>query len=368
MSGNRAWTALNLAVLGMLLLGAIACAVGVAIDAAGFYRAWLCAYLFWLGLPLCGVTLVLVHDLSGGEWMATARPFLAAAAATMPIATLAGIPACIGLPSLYGWTHPPPSLGNTFYLNGAAFLLRYAVDIVLWNLLAGLALFLPRGAAAPVAPGLSWLSAAGLILLAVSAGFAAIDWIMSAEPAFWSSVFPMVAGANWFNTGLALVLFAIAVANAAAGERRRHMADLAAILLATTIFWAYVEFVQFLIIWEGDLKQEIPWYLLRLRPEWRPALLVAVGLGFLVPFFALLWAPMKRRRGAVALVCGLILLSRLAYDWWLVLPAQAGGGPFWLDVGAVFALGGPMLLLFMLSLRRGVRWPAAMRLRSAGHG
>jgi hypothetical protein len=121
----------------------------------GFFRAWLCTFLFRLGLPLVGVTLVLVHDLSRGEWMATARPVLNAAIATMPIASLAGIPAFIELHELYSWTHPAPSLGNTFYLNPDAFLLRYAIYIVLWNLLAAFALWGPRQEAEPIAPALS---------------------------------------------------------------------------------------------------------------------------------------------------------------------------------------------------------------------
>ena len=213
----------------------------------------------------------------------------------MPLATLAGIPAFIGLHSLYSWTHPVPSLGNVFYLNSAAFFLRYAIYVVLWNLLAAFALWAPRDQGAPIAPELSWLSGIGLILLAFSASFAAIDWIMSLEPTFWSSIFPMIAGASWFNTGLALVLLVVAV-SPWRGDRRSHMADLAAILLATTIFWAYVEFCQFLIIWEENLKSEIPWYLARLAGVWQSALLVSAGLGFFVPFLVLLWALVSRGR------------------------------------------------------------------------
>jgi hypothetical protein len=356
----------DIALAAALLVGILGCALGIAVDAAGFCRAWLCAFVFWLGLPLAGVTLVLAHDLSGGEWMQSARPALNGAIATMPIATLAGIPAFLGLRALYSWTHPAPDLGNTFYLNGAAFVLRYAIDIVLWNLLAVFALWGPRAGAAPVARGLSWLSALGLILLAVSAGFAAIDWILSVEPAFWSSVFPLIAGASWFNTGLALILLAAAAATPE--DRRRHIADLAAILLATTIFWAYVEFVQYLIVWEEDLRREIPWYLLRLHGIWVPALFVAVGLGFLLPFFLLLWAPVKRSRGAVASVCAAILVSRIAYCWWLLLPAYPRQGPFWLDAGAVLALGGLVLLAFRAGLRRGVWLPPAAQRWQTGHG
>lgn len=358
MSGNDTWRRLDLAALGALVLGVLGCVVGGIIDPAGFFRAWLCTFLFWLGVPLGAVALVLVHDLSGGRWMATARPVLDAAIATMPLATLAGIPAFIGLHDLYSWTHPAPSLVNTWYLYANVFLLRYAVYIVLWNLLAAYALWGPRGEASPIAPALSWISGVALVVLAFSASFASIDWIMSLEPTFWSSVFMMTAGAGWFNTGLALVLLVVAVGFPAvdrslAGSRRDHMADLAAILLATTIFWAYVEFCQFLVIWEENLQLEIPWYLLRMAGAWQAALFVAAGFGFFIPFFVLLWQPGKRSRGAVASVCVLILLSRVAYSWWLVLPEFRVAGPFWLDVSAIMALGGLLLLLFLWWLRDG---------------
>jgi hypothetical protein len=161
----------------------------------------------------------------------------------------------------------------------------------------------------------------------------------------------MTAGASWFNTGLALVLLVIAVGGLAAGGRRGHMADLAAILLATTIFWAYVEFIQFLVIWEENLKDEIPWYVTRIANVWQPAIFVSVALGFFVPFFALLTQPGKRSRGVVAAVCFLILISRIADKWWQVLPEFHKAGPFWLDVGAIFALGGLMMLLYFAALR-----------------
>src|SRR6185437_15775837 len=106
---------------------------------------------------------------------------------------------------------------------------------------------------------------------------------------------------SWFNTGIALVLLLIATAHPLRGEGVAHMADVAAILLATTIFWAYVEFIQFLIIWEENLKFEIPWYLVRLHGIWQPALAVAIVLGFVVPFFVLISGTGKRSRTAVAI-------------------------------------------------------------------
>jgi hypothetical protein len=193
---------------------------------------------------------------------------------------------------------------------------------------------------------------------------------MSLQPAFWSSIFSYSVGASWFNTGLAIVLLVIVVSDPMVEKRRDHVADLAAILLATTIFWAYVEFMQFLIIWEENLKSEIPWYLLRNSGVWRAASSISIGFGFIAPFFVLIWRPSKRSRGVVAVICSLIIISRLADKWWLVLPVFAHPGPFWLDVAAIFALGGLMVLLFGSALRYGPRlspsgWPMW---KAANHG
>ncbi len=189
----------------------IGCFIGLSVSPDEFHRAWLCGFLFWLGLPLAGVTLVLVHDLSGGEWMEAARPALNVAIVTMPLASLAGIPAFIGLDRLYGWTHPAPDLGNLFYLNPTAFFTRYGIFVVVWNLLAAYALWGPRQGRRPIAPALSWISGLGLVALAFSASFASIDWILSLEPRFWSSIFPYAQSASWFNTGMAMIVLVVAI-------------------------------------------------------------------------------------------------------------------------------------------------------------
>ncbi len=358
-----------LGALALGILGIAGCVVGAIIEPTAFVRAWLPSYLFWLGVPLAGVTLVFVHDLSGGDWMQTARPVLDAAIATMPVATLAGIAAFVGLHSLYDWTDPSANLGNVFYLNSTDFWLRYAIYVVLWNALAAFALWGPRAGKLPIAPSLSWMSGVGLVLLALSTGFAAIDWILSLEPKFWSAIFPYTQGATWFNTGMAVVLFTVAVFGWPESVGRKHMSDLAKILLATTIFWAYVEFMQFLIIWEENLRTEIPWYLKRLDSVWYPAIYVSVGLGFVIPFFVLLWAPSKRDRAVVASVCGLIMISRLANAWLLVMPEFKSGTPFWLNIAAVLALGGILLLPFAWSLRSAYRFaPAGEPIWTADHG
>jgi len=350
-------------------LGIIGCVVGGIVAPAAFERAWLCSFVFWLGVPLGAVTLVLVHDLSGGDWMESARPALDAAIVTMPVASLAGFPAFVGLHALYRWTDPATTLTNLFYLNPTDFFIRYAAYIIVWNVLAAFALWGPRRGKLPVPAALSWISGLGLVALALSASFAAIDWILSLEPTFWSSAFPYSQAASWFNTGMAIVVLIVAAFGWPSTRRRAHMVDLAQILLATTIFWAYIEFMQFLIIWEENLKTEIPWYLDHLRSVWHPALYVSIALGFVIPFFVLLWGPSKRHRGVVAAICALIWLGRLANTWLLIMPEFKDAAPFWLDVAAVLALGGAVAFLFELGSRYARRFaPPDEAAWSADHG
>jgi hypothetical protein len=161
----------------------------------------------------------------------------------------------------------------------------------------------------------------------------------------------MIAGAHWFTTGLALVLIIVAMLPASTTVRD-HLGDLAAILLATIIFWAYVAFCQFLIVWEGNLAHEILWYLRRVAGGWRTITWIITVGGFFVPFGLLLWN--KRNRLVVTVAGALILGSRLVESWWLILPEFAQPPPIWLGLAAVLALGGVMLLLFVRRLRFGV--------------
>lgn len=358
MSPASAWTRLRIAAVAATVLGGAGCIVGALVEGNAFFPAWLCAVIFWLALPLGATTLVLVHDLTGGNWMATARPVLNAAIATTPLATVAFLPILAGLGHLYVWSRPgQPGLGNAFYLNDTFFIARYVIYVVIWNGLALWALAAPRGGAVGIAPALSWVSAIGLMLLAYTVSFAAIDWILSIEPHFWSSIFAMIFGAGAFNTALALLLLVIALrgpaAHALAPAYRDHMADIAAILLATTIFWAYVEFCQFLIIWSSNLLSDIPWYLRRMAGAWEAVMYTVAGAGFFVPFFILIWTPSKRSRAVVAGTCALIFLAHLIRVWWLVLPEFPESGFGWLDLAAVLALGGLWALVFQLRLQYG---------------
>jgi hypothetical protein len=374
MSRSPIWTRLRWAALVALVLGGIGCVVAGLSDAAAFFPGWLAAVVFWLGLPLAALTLVLVHDLTGGRWMETARPVLDAAIATLPIATLAFLPVLAGLGDLYSWSRPgAPALANSFYLERGFFIARYVLYFVIWNALAVYALRWPRDDRTGVGAAISWASSVGLVLLGFSVSFAAIDWVLSLAPSFWSSVFGMIFGAGAFNTGLALILLVIALRGPALARlgpvHPDHLADLAAILLATTIFWAYVEFCQFLIIWEENLHSEIPWYLRRMAGAWESVMYAVAAAGFFVPFLVLLWRPSKRSGAVVAATCALILAARLLNVWWWILPEFPEVGFGWVDIACVGAVGGLVMLVFGQYLHWGrLPVPLSRTVEEGRHG
>jgi hypothetical protein len=236
-----------------------------------------------------------------------------------------------------------------------------------WCGVAALRLRRPR-AALPSA-----VAAIGLALLGLGVSFASIDWIMSIEPHWFSSIYGMVAGSSQFIASLAMVLLLIAVAGPAAGldpeAYRDDLANLATILLAVVIFWAYASFCQYLIVWEENLSAEIGWYIERWRGGWASVIYGVALAQFLVPFAALVTTPAKRSRAVVGAVAGLLLGADLVQIWWLALPPFGAAGFTWLaPVLAVF-MGGAWVLAFLLALRWGAGLPlVAARAQRLGHG
>lgn len=330
---------------------AIVAVVGIAVAVAGafvdspraFFAAWLAAYFYGLSVPLTALALLMIHDLTGGEWGVVLRPLLEAAAATVPLFAILFIPIPIaGLATLYGWARPEvaATLPNTFYLNVPGFLARAAAYYVLWTFFAIVTLRRARlGLLANDRAG-SWISAVGLIGMGLSVTFSGFDWIMSLEPRWSSTMFGMIIGASQFITGFAiLVLIAVALGPAAGEREGKVRGAFGTILLVAVVFWTYTEFVQFLEVWEENLMDEIPWYLDRFHGIWL-AVAVAMMIGrFAIPFFLLIWAPFKRSRACLGAMCAWLVPINLFYAWWLVLPLFVGGGFDWVAVPAVIGIG-----------------------------
>ncbi len=299
--------------------GLVGAAAGWLFAPAVFPHAWLAALTAWLGWPLGCMGLLLIHALTGGRWGYAIRPQLVAGMGTLLLLLPAVIPLLTVLRTLYPWVRPDVAahLGNRFYLNLPFFLGRGAVYLIVWLGLAGLTLRalrqdIPDATLARIAP-------AGLILLALTVTFAAIDTTMSLDPLFASSIYGLIAIAEMGLLALSVSIFAAVIGEPPDDTTLRNLGRL---LLALLILWAYLDFMQVLIVWQSDLPNEAPWYIVRSRGGWGIAAALVAGCHFVLPFFALLSPRLQGSPRGIACVTALLILSEVVRGWWLVVPAS----------------------------------------------
>ncbi len=327
---------------GVGALGTAGCAVAWIAAPWSFPHAWLAAFVCWLAWPLGSLALLLIHALTGGRWGDAIRPALVAGLATLPLVLPFALPLALVLPALYPWTHPDTPLHNAFYLNLPFFGLRAAAYLVAWFGVGGATAWAMRRGEAM----LRRVAPPGLILLALTYSFAAIDLTMSLDPDFKSSIYGMLAGAE-------AVLFALSVAVLPSTGARE---DLGKLLLALVVLWAYLDFMQVLIVWQSDLPDEAAWYLPRISHGWQYVAGAVALLHFALPFFLLLWPQVQRSRRALAAIAAMLVAAEVLRAWWLVLPA-AGRFAGVADLAA-------MLAVFGLAAALALRAPA----RAVSHG
>ncbi len=310
-----------------------------------FYRAWLAAVMAMAAWPLGSLALLLVHSLTGGRWGDALRPALLAGVATLPLLLPASLPLLIGAGRLYPWVAAHGALANGFYLNPAFAVLRWVAYWVVWFGLGG---WVWRRAAGPLRP----LAAPGLLLLAATVTFAAIDGAESLDPHFNSSIWGMLTAASF---GLDAFAAAVAVTLLLAPPDTAARRDLARLLLGLAILWAYLEFMQALIVWESDLPAEAAWYLPRVAPGWDWVAGAVAILHFAAPFFLLLAPRAQASRRVPAVAAGLVLVGGGLRWCWVVLPAGAmagGWASFAVPAATMAGLIGCSAVLFRAAWRR----------------
>jgi hypothetical protein len=350
--------------LGLCLLGAL-------LNPVQFFHSYLLAYLFWVSLALGCLALIMLHHLVRGAWGALILRLLEAGASTLPLMGVAFVPLLFGLGHLYAWARPEMVAGDTLlqhkspYLNVPFFVLRTAVYFAIWIVLSTCLTRWSRqldqattsAAAQVLLRRLRRLSGPGLVLYVLTVTFAAVDWAMSLEPHWYSTIYGMVflIGQLLVTLAAAIVLLAVFVPfdPFAAVVTPAHVHDLGNLLLAFVLLWAYVAFSQFLIIWSANLPEEVPWYLHRTRGGWEWIGVVVLVGHFALPFVLLLARGMKRRLQTLATIAGVVIVMRLLDLFWLVLPAfyPAGLRVHWLDLVASLGVGGFWMALFMRLLQ-----------------
>lgn len=328
-------------------LGLVAGLVAALTEPRLFFPGWLFGFVLWIGLALGALLLLMAHDLTGGGWGETLGAPLDAAVASLPIAAIAGLPLVPGLAQVYPWLQPAHAGddGNHLYLSATFFLARALVYLVIWLLFAVLSL----------RPGPRRTSAPGLILAALAATFAAFDWTMSLQPKWNSTIYGLFVTVTEAEAALALATLAVLRVE----RRPEKLNPLGSLLFAGVLLWAYLAFMQFLIIWEEDLPDEISWYLLRIGDGWL-WMTAAIALScFALPFAILVWWPLKCRPAPLAAAALLLLAGYVLTECWLIFPALPGQFG-WPAAAAFFGIGGIWLAVADWRLERGRPLPSGV--------
>jgi len=326
-----------------------------------FFNAWLFAWLFWLAISLGGMALSMMHVLTGGGWGVLIRPIGNAAARVLPVMFVLFIPVLLGMRILFPWAQPYDTLDPVLkhdhaYLNPTLFVIRWVIYFAIW---IGLSWVMMN------ASGETWrarASAAGLVLYVVAITLAGVDWIMSRQLHWVSSVFGFILTVSQTLTALCFIIVVLrsrirSRPGVAAFAKPKHFVDLGNMLLMMVILWAYMNFAQFLITWTGNEQTDIGWYVQRTYRGWRVIAGIIIFIHFLVPLVLLLQRPLKANLDRLTTIASALLVLRVLDLYWNVGPQRLtdphGGfvlSP--LDVLAWIGIGGIWYAFFSRALAR----------------
>jgi hypothetical protein len=355
-----------------LLVGIVALALaglGGWFNPRRFFEGYLWAYNYWWLVSVGCLGVGLIDQLTGGGWGDAGRPFIHAGARTLPLVALGFIPIALGLDHIYPWTATgyfdgqPHTENRQWYLSAQFFVGRAAFYL---SLAVILAVALTRGDArdrATAGPRRPLLGALGTVVLVLVVTFAAIDWAMSLDPHWFSTIYGglFIVGALLSAMSFVTVGAARQARDAASNDERERdgVHDLGKLLLAMLMLWAYFSFSQFLIIYSGNLPFEAIWYTRRLSGGWQFLALLLVLLHFAVPFGLLLPREVKRNASTLAMIASGIALVRALDVYWLIVPSFEGRTlrPHWLDPVLFVGLGGIWMFVYLRSVnqRQAVR-------------
>ncbi len=365
--------------IGVGLVGVILWIVGSVVSGDAkttFFHTYLVAYLFWAGIALGCLGLLMIQYLGGATWGLVIRRQLEAGSHTLWMMLALFIPiATVGLHSLYEWSHDLSAIENeqvrkliehkSPYLNPGFFLIRGVIYFAIW---IAIAMFLrkwsrqqdERNDMGAVQRSQN-LSAPGFVIYGLAVTFASVDWVMSLDVEWFSTIFGLLTLAG---QGVATIAFLVAVGVVLSSREpmaevynAKHFHDLGKLMLAVVMVWAYFSFSQLLIIWSGNLPEEIPWYLERFAGVWRYIGIGLILLHFALPFLLLLSRDLKRNARRLVMVAWLLIIMRFVDLLWLIVPeftrgASPNPASYLVYAAATIGVGGIWLGWFFYQLRQ----------------
>jgi hypothetical protein len=364
-SAVRRWRGTALAVG---LVAAAACLAGWFLDRDQMLRSYLVGWLLWLGVALGSLSLAMIHHLTGGAWGLVIRRQLEAATRTLPLLALLSLPLLAGLPAIFLWARPEAVAHDHAlhhkapYLNVPFFVGRTVAMFAIFGLLAFLLSRWSRrqdeGGGAELGARMRAASGLGLVLMVLVGTLVSVDWLMSLDPYWYSSLYGVL-----FIAGQALSALVVAIvvtwllaghAPMSAAVTKRHFHDYGKLLLAFVMFWTYLAISQYIIMWQANLPEEAVWFQHRTHGGWQWVALAIVLFHFLFPFLLLLSRSLKQRMPALAGVALLLLFMRWVDLHWQAAPTFSPDrlSLHWLDLAAPVAVGGLWLAWFFHELAK----------------
>jgi hypothetical protein len=330
------------------------------------FRSYLVAFEFWISIPLGCIAILMLHHLTGGQWGFPIRRLLEAGTRTFLLMAALFVPVWYGMPHVYSWARPEDVSADQIlqykkpYLNPSSFTLRAVIYFAIWLVLAYFLNKWSREQDQTSDPKLSERCAAisgpGLVLWSLAVTFASVDWVMSLEPHWYSTIYGMIFMVVEALVGMSFVVFILRLISGEEPIKSNitpgQFNDLGNLMLTFVMLWAYLSFSQFLLIWAGNLKEEIPWYTARAYGGWGALAVVLIVLHFFAPFFLLLQRGVKRRLRSLSIIAGLLIALSLVDVYWLIAPAYEKTGPrvHPLDILALLGIGGIWLAAFFWEL------------------
>ena len=349
------------------LAGLALCVVGFFTNQQQFFRSYLVGFFFWNGMALGCMGLLMVQHLSGGAWGMVIRRTLEAGSRVLYIMIPLIVPVLFGIGTLYSWSRPEAAQdavlrAKSFYLNVPFFIARMALYFAIWSAIVYLlnkwSVEQDRSGPLPWAKKMEALSGPGLVIYALTITFASTDLLMSLDPHWFSTVYGLLV---MVGQGLSALSFVIAVTVLLATGpplsniiTKRHLHDLGKMLLAFVMLWAYLSFSQLIIIWSGNLPEEIPWYVNRLNGGWQYVGAVLLFFHFVLPFAMLLSQSLKKNPKLLLFVALWVVVIRLVDIIWLVEPNFDKGvlRLHWMDLAAPVGIGGVWIWWFLKNLQQ----------------
>lgn len=349
------------------LVFAVLAVLGAVLQPEKFFSAYLLGYMAWLGLSLGSMAFLMLGHLTGGDWGQAVRRIFEAATRTVPLMILLFVPVILGMHHLYTWMRPEDIARDKHlqditrtYLTPGGFILRAAIYFSIWLILATL---LSRWSAEQDIPPerdrssrFRALSGPGLVLYGFTLAFASIDWIMSLNPHWISTIYGLIFLAGQCLSSICLVVVVAAILHRykpmSEYLKPNHIHDYGNLMLTLVMLWAYFAFSQWLIIWAGNLPEEISWFTRRLHGGWQYVGLLLALFHFVVPFLFLLARGFKRRLQDLVWLAVFLMFMRFVDLFWYIEPTfHLQFHVSWQDVVVPAAIGGFWLAWFCRNLR-----------------